>query len=140
MSGIYQHKILVSDDVLDNNNHVNNVIYVQWMQDAAIAHATSVGGTTATEAAGATWVARSHQITYMQPAFAGDHICLMTWISTFRKARSLRKYKFLRLGDDTVLAIGATEWVFVDMATGRPRTIPGTVSSRFSLVSETDEP
>jgi acyl-CoA thioester hydrolase len=140
MVKIYHHEIVVTDDVLDGNNHVNNVAYVQWMQDAAIAHATSVGGTAATQAASATWVARSHQIVYLQPAFLGDRIRLLTWIATFRKARSQRQYKFLRLTDDTVLATGATEWVFVDIDTGRPRSIPDAVANCFELVSEADEP
>jgi len=48
------------------------------MQDAAIAHATSVGGTAATQAVGATGVARSHHIVYLRPAFAGDRLRLLT--------------------------------------------------------------
>ena len=115
---------MVLDNVLDENRHVNNVAYVQWMQDAAIAHATSVGGTAATQAVGATGMARSHHIVYLRPAFAGDRLRLLTWIATLRQARSLRKYQFLRLDDKVALATGETEWVFVDMATGRPRSIP----------------
>jgi len=140
MAPIFHHDLVVLEDVLDENRHVNNVAYVQWMQDVAIAHATSVGGTAATQAVEATWVARSHHIVYLRPAFAGDRIRLMTWISTFRKARSLRKYQFLRLDDDVVLATGETEWVFVDMATGRPRSIPPAVASCFELVPEAEEP
>lgn len=137
---VYRHELVVQSDVLDDNNHVNNVAYVQWMQDAAIAHATSVGGTAATQSVGATWVARSHQITYLQPAFEGDVICLMTWIATFRRARSLRKYKFYRPHDETILATGATEWIFVHTKTGKPRSIPAAVAACFVLVPEADEP
>jgi acyl-CoA thioester hydrolase len=84
---------------------------------------------------GATWVARSHQITYLRPAFGGDRLRLSTWVTTLRKARSTRQYKFLRLSDDTVLATGATEWIFVDAITHRPRSIPAAVSGCFELVS-----
>lgn len=140
MAPIYHHELVVLDDVLDDNNHVNNVVYIQWMQDVAIAHATRVGGTAATQSAGATWVARSHHIVYLRPAFAGDHVCIKTWISTLRKARSLRKYQFLRLDDDTVLATGETEWVFVDITTGRPRSIPDEVTACFELLPVADEP
>jgi acyl-CoA thioester hydrolase len=140
MGKIYYHEFVVPEAVLDANNHVNNVAYVQWMQDVAIAHATSVGGTAQTQAVGATWVARSHRIEYLRPAFAGDFIRLMTWISNFRKARSTRRYKFLRLDDDCILATGETEWVFVDMTSGRPRSVPASVSDRFEIVPETEEP
>ncbi len=69
------------------------------------------------------------------PASAAPPRRLTTWVATLRKARSTRQYKFLRLSDDTVLATGATEWVFVDAVTHRPRTIPASVSSCFELVT-----
>ena len=136
MQQVYHYEFVVPSEVVDGNGHVNNVAYVQWMQDVAIAHATSVGCTAETQALGATWVARSHQITYLRPAFAGDRIRLATWVSTLRKARSTRHYKFLRLSDDTVLSTGATEWVFVDAVTHRPRTIPASVSGCFDVVAD----
>ncbi|WP_035985490.1 acyl-CoA thioesterase [Leptolyngbya sp. KIOST-1] len=134
MKPFYHQEFVVPRAVVDDNGHVNNVAYVQWMQDVAIAHATDVGCTAQTQALGATWVARSHQITYLRPAFAGDRLRLITWVATLRKARSTRHYKFLRPSDDTVLATGATEWVFVDAITHRPRTIPLSVSGCFELV------
>jgi acyl-CoA thioester hydrolase len=140
MGQIYQQDIEVTAAVVDGNHHVNNVAYVQWMQDVAIAHATSVGGTAATQAVGATWVARSHQITYLKPAYEGDRLRLLTWISNLRKARSLRKYKFLRLDDDTTIATGSTEWVFVDRQTGRPKSVPESVITCFDILPEAAEP
>jgi acyl-CoA thioester hydrolase len=140
MSPIFHHEFTVPAEVVDGNNHVNNVAYVQWMQDIAIAHSHQVGGTAQTHLVGATWVARSHQITYLRPAFEGDRLRLLTWVTNFRKARSTRKYKFLRLGDSTVIAMGETEWVFVDAETGRPRSVPETVAGCFELVSPADEP
>ena len=137
---VYQSDIVVSAAVVDGNHHVNNVAYVQWMQDVAIAHAASVGGAAATRDASATWVARSHQITYLKPAFEGDRLRLLTWISTLRKARSLRKYKFLRLDDHAVIATGSTEWVFVDRQSGKPRSVPPSVANCFALVDEAAEP
>ncbi|MBD2233382.1 acyl-CoA thioesterase [Phormidium tenue] len=134
MKAFYHHEFVVPLEAIDRNGHVNNVAYVQWMQDVAVAHATSVGCTAETQALGATWVARSHQITYLRPAFGGDRLRLTTWITTLRKARSTRQYKFLRLSDDTVLATGATDWVFVDAVSHRPRTIPASVSGCFELV------
>lgn len=139
MEKFYHHEFVVPPEVVDRNGHVNNVAYVQWMQDVAVAHATSVGCTAETRALGATWVARSHQITYLRPAFGGDRLRLSTWITTLRKARSTRQYQFLRLSDDVVLSTGATEWVFVDAVTHRPRTIPASISRCFELVAASDE-
>lgn len=140
---IYAYELVVPNTVIDQNNHVNNVAYVQWMQDAAIAHSNAVGGSAATERVGATWVARSHKIEYLRPSFAGDRIRILTWISDLRKARSSRKYKFLRLETaiaNTVLATGETEWVFIDVERGRPRSVPTVVSSCYQLLLAEDEP
>lgn len=136
--GIYRHEFTVQPSSVDGNGHVNNVEYVKWMQDVAMMHSDSVGCTRATEAAGATWVVRSHRIEYLRPAFAGDRLAVLTWVCNFRKVRSARRYKFLRTTDGAILAEGETDWVFVDATAGRPRSIPESVSSVFELLP--DEP
>lgn len=135
---IHRVEIVVEPDAIDANAHVNNVEYVRWMQQAAIAHADAVGCTRATSEAGASWVVRSHHIEYLRPAFAGEHLTIFTWVSTVRRSSSLRKYRVVR-GRDLV-ARGETVWVFVEAATGKPRPIPGEVSRVFSLVPPTEEP
>jgi len=140
ISGVYRYDFKVPADVVDENGHVNNVVYVRWMQDVAIRHSGVTGCTQATQAVGATWVVRSHWIEYLQPVFAGDDISILTWVSNFRKVRSLRKYKFVRKNDDTVLAQGATDWVFIDTQRKRPRLIPKEIRQVFTLVPEEDEP
>jgi acyl-CoA thioester hydrolase len=116
-NSIYRHEFTVSQDAMDMNGHVNNVIYVQWMQDVAILHCDATGGTEATHAAGATWVARSHRIEYLKPAFSNETVMALPWVVEFRRVRSLRRYRFLRKSDDTLLARGETDWVFVDTET-----------------------
>jgi len=110
------------------------------MQDVAVLHSETAGCTRATRACGATWVIRTHQIEYFRPAFAGDRIAVFTWVVNFRKVRSLRKYRFVRVADKTLLAEGETDWVFVDAHTGRPRVIPETVSGAFTTLPEDGEP
>ena len=138
MDPVFQFQIVVPAEAVDRNRHVNNVAYVQWMQDAAIQHSAATGCTRMTEAIGATWVARMHRIEYLRPAFAGETITVLTWVADFRKVRSLRRYKFIRAADQTVLAHGETDWVLVDAATGRPRAIPGEMARLFEVVP--DEP
>jgi len=140
MPDVYRYDISVSGEVIDDNDHVNNVAYVQWMQDAATCHSDSAGCARATRDAGAVWVARTHFIEYLRPAFAGDRIEVLTWVSNFRRATSLRKYKFVRIADGTVLSRGETDWVFVDGDTGRPRNIPEHIRSTFHVVLEGQEP
>jgi acyl-CoA thioester hydrolase len=71
---------------------------------------------------GAAWVARSHQIEYLRPAFAGEALVVKTWIADMERVKSLRRYEFSRGAQ--LLARGATDWVFVDAETGRPKRIP----------------
>lgn len=133
MDPVYQIELKVPETVLDANRHVNNVAYVQWMQDAAIRHSEASGCTELTQAAGATWVARSHQIEYLKPGFAGNVLTILTWVADFRKVRSRRRYKFIRAADQAVLAQGETDWVFVDVKTGRPRAIPLEIQQAFQV-------
>jgi acyl-CoA thioester hydrolase len=119
---------------------VNNVHYLQWMQDAAMRHSDSVGCSRLTKHEGASWVARSHAIEYLRPAFLGDRITVLTWVSNQRRVRSLRKYRFVRDADGAVLARGETDWVFVDTASGKPRQIPAGVMEVFTLVPPEQEP
>ncbi len=132
--GVFRHGFIVPADVIDRNGHVNNVAYVQWMQDVAIRHSEAVGGTAAMRAAGGTWVVRSHRIEYRSPAHAGDVVEVATWVASLERVRSLRRYRFVRTTDDRLLATGETEWVFVNAQTGRPCAIPESVRRCFVLV------
>ena len=136
---IYNHTFIVPEQAIDENGHVNNVEYVGWMQQAAKLHSHVEGCTQETSLLGATWVVRTHRIEYFQPTLAGEQIAVLTWVSNWRRARSLRKYKFLRLAERSILAAGETDWIFVDGQTGRPRAIPESVSGLFELLPPNEE-
>ena len=141
MPKIFHHKFIVPEDAIDGNAHVNNVAYVQWMQDVAILHSSHQGGTIEKYAAlGSSWIVRSHQIEYLAPAFSGDEIEALTWVSDMRRVSSLRKYQFRRASDQTLLARAETRWVYVDAKTGRPIPIHKEIQNAFELVSRDEEP
>lgn len=85
---------------------------------------------------GCTWIVRSHQVEYLRPAFEGEKIAVLTWIASIRKVRAQRKYKFFRISDQAVLATGQTDWVFADMSTGRPKSMPPVVATSFAVVAD----
>ena len=134
-SRVYARSFTIPADAIDENGHVNNVAYVQWMQDIAVEHYASIGGIEA-QGPDATWVIREHRIEYFLPAFAGEEIEIRTWVENVRRVRSLRKYEFVRKTDGKVLVKGETDWVFVDTRTGVPRAIPEEVSKIFALSQE----
>lgn len=135
ISPIYSKLLTIPRSVIDENGHVNNVAYVQWMQDIAVEHYSSIGGVIA-QSSEATWVVREHRIEYLLPAFEGEEIEIKTWVENIRRVRSMRKYEFVRTSDNKVLVKGETDWVFVEVKTGRPLPIPENVSSIFALHSE----
>jgi acyl-CoA thioester hydrolase len=131
MDPIFRLQFKVPAEVVDAHRHVNNVAYVQWMQDAAIGHAEACGGTRLAQELGGSWFVRMHRIEYLKPAFLNDEIAVLTWVADWRKVRSLRRYRFIR--NETVLAEGETDWVFVDAATGRPKPITGEIVTAFGI-------
>lgn len=139
-SAIYRYNITVPASAIDENGHLNNVEYVRWMQTAAIAHANHTLCTRETTAVGAPWVVRGHRVEYLRPAFEGEEIAILTWISSIGKVRSQRHYKFFRVSDQVVLATGETDWVFVDAQKGRPIAIPERVANAFEVVPDEQAP
>jgi len=135
ISPVYSKLFIIPRSAIDENGHVNNVAYVQWMQDIAVEHYSSIGGVIA-QGEAATWVVREHRVEYLLPAFEGEEIEIKTWVENIRRVRSLRKYEFVRTSDNKVLVQGETDWVFIDTKTGRPLPIPENVSSIFVLDSE----
>jgi acyl-CoA thioester hydrolase len=136
VSAIYSKLFIIPKTAIDENGHVNNVAYVQWMQDIAVEHYESIGGTNPTQRIGATWVVREHRIEYLLPAFEGEEIEIRTWVENIRRVRSLRKYEFTRKSDQKILVRGETDWVFVDVKTGSPRAIPDEVIAIFSFTKK----
>lgn len=136
ISPIFTYRFNIPENAIDENGHVNNVAYVQWMQDIAVRHYDALGGTGPTQALGATWVVHEHRIEYLLPAFAGEEIEAQTWVENIRRVRSLRKYRFIRVADGKELVRGETDWVFVDAKTGQLLRIPEVVTAILSLTEE----
>lgn len=135
ISSTYSKTICIPHSTIDEIGHVNNVAYVQWMQDIAVEHYSAIGGVAA-QGENVTWVVREHRIEYLLPAFEKEEIEIRTWLENIRRVRSLRKYEFVRKADGKMLVRGETEWVFVDAKTGMPRVIPEQVSKVFSNEQE----
>lgn len=136
-AAVFVRRITVGAEAIDANGHVNNVVYVQWMQDLAVEHYTSTSGLEA-QGADCTWVAHEHRVRYLAQAREGDTIEARTWVETMRRVRSKRRYLFVRADDRKTLVEGETDWAFVDAKTGLPRPIPDAVVTIFrGLAQET---
>lgn len=130
ISPVYSKDFTIPKSAIDENGHVNNVVYVQWMQDIAVEHYSFIGGVEA-QGSDSTWVVREHRVEYLLPAFEGEEIEIRTWVENLRRVSSLRKYEFARRSDGKTLVRGETDWVFVDVNSGRPRAVPKEVIKIF---------
>jgi acyl-CoA thioester hydrolase len=138
--GVFAHTFTIPASAMDGNGHVNNLEYLRWMQEVAMAHSDARGWDLARyQAAGSSWVVRSHAIEYLRPAFAGEDLTVLTWIEGFEQQESRRHYLFWRERDRKVLAKAHTLWVYVDAATGRAKAIPVEFKTAFEVVADEKE-
>ena len=138
MTPTFEYFHTVAADEIDEQGHANNVVYVGWMQAAAIAHSAALGWTAERyRRMGMGWVARRHKIDYLQPAFAGDELIVETQVADMKKVTSTRVYRIFRRSEGVVLAKGETNWAFINYATGKPTRIPAEIAGAFPVTSST---
>ncbi|TWT46375.1 Long-chain acyl-CoA thioesterase FadM [Thalassoglobus neptunius] len=124
----------VREEDIDPQNHANNVVYLEWLQSAAIAHSAEQGWSTQRyRDNGWAWVVRSHFIEYRRPAFLGDSLTIHTWVADMKKFSSLRKYEVVFSESGKLVARAETNWAFVTTEAGRLIAIPDDVAESFEV-------
>ena len=119
---------------LDELQHVNNVVYVRWLQDIATAHWRSIAPAAARESVA--WVARRHEIDYVSAAVLDEELVVATWVGEARRLVFERFTEIRRAGNGQVVVRAKTLWVPVDPGTGRPRRVSDEVRALFSTAGE----
>lgn len=118
--------IKVAPEDIDELNHVNNIVYLRYVQEAAIGHWKTVPQEIASQIV---WMARRHEIDYLKQAFLGDDLIIKTWVDTFVGVKSFRHCEIMR--GDEVLARSITHWVALDAQTLRPKRITEEIVKQF---------
>jgi acyl-CoA thioester hydrolase len=116
---------------IDELGHVNNVVYLRWVQEVAVAHWRHAA--TASQQAEVAWVVVRHEIDYKHAARLGDEILARTWVGTATSYTFERHTELLRAGDRCLLARARTLWCPVDMRSGKPKLVGADVRERFSV-------
>jgi acyl-CoA thioester hydrolase len=116
---------------IDQLRHVNNVVYLRWVQDAAVAHWTAAAPAQAQE--DLFWVVVRHEIDYKRPARLGDGIIARTWVGALHQRDFERHTEILRAADRALLARARTLWCPMDLRTGRPTHVSDEVRAAFSV-------
>jgi len=127
----FEQTLVVEASDLDDQAHVNNVVYVRWVMDAATAHWLALSSPEArTELA---WVALRHEIDYLRPAVLGDELVVRTRVGHAQGLTFERFTEVCRAGDGRPLARSRTLWAPVDPRTGRPRRVDAATRALFSV-------
>lgn len=133
----FELALAVQAEDIDQLHHVNNVVYLRWVQEAAIAHWNAAASAAAQAAY--FWVVTRHEIDYRRPALAGDGIIARTWVGTRVDRAFERHTELLRARDRALLARARTLWRPMDRATGRPaKAVSDEVHAAFSTGPQAD--
>jgi acyl-CoA thioester hydrolase len=124
----FSHSFRVTRGDIDEQGHVNNVAYLRWIQDVAVAHWFHAA--TDEQQAKYAWVVIRHEIDYKKQAFENEEITVTTWIGEWSKVTCERFTEIMR-GDD-VLVKGRTVWCMLDHETAKPARIASDLIVRFA--------
>jgi acyl-CoA thioester hydrolase len=115
---------------IDEQNHVNNTVYLRWVQDIATAHWRAVASPKAQKSIG--WVVLRHEIDYKGPATLGDEVVLSTWVGQATRLTFERFTEIRRNSDRQLLSQARTLWCPIDAQTNRPVRVSADVRAQFS--------
>ena len=114
---------------IDELGHVNNAVWVQWIQDVAVSHWHAVARAEHHDAY--IWVIVRHEIDYLRPALAGDTVIGTTWVGEAPKGARFDRLMEFTGADGKVRVRARTTWAILDRATGRPLRVPADVIAPF---------
>ncbi len=126
---VFKLPLRVQPEDIDQMDHVNNVVYLRYAQDAAAAHWFASASQVQVE--NSVWVVRRHEVDYLRPAFKGDELVARTWVGEASGATYERFVEITRPRDNEVLARVRSVWVLLDAQTHRPRRVTPELRSRF---------
>jgi len=125
----FTRQITATDADIDELGHVNNAVWVKWIQDVAVAHWHAVADPAHHDAY--VWVVVRHEIDYLRAVLPGETVTARTWVGEApRGARFDRLMEFT--GTDGKVHVRArTQWAIIDKASGRPIRVPPEVIAPF---------
>ena len=127
---VFETTVPVQPSDIDGQKHVNNTVYLRWVQDVATAHWESLASAEAQTAIG--WVVVRHEIDYKTAANLGDEILLRTWVGEASRLKFERFTEIRHQKNNQLLAQARTLWVPIDPKSGKPTRVSAEVRARFS--------
>jgi acyl-CoA thioester hydrolase len=125
----HSYTFTVTGKDIDELNHVNNVTYVQWIQDAAVSHWNLVASEQIRQ--NYVWMIVRHEIDYKKQGKLHDELLVKTMVLDAEKATSVRLVQIFRKNDMQLLVESRTTWVMIDAHTHRPARITEEIREMF---------
>lgn len=117
---------------LDVLGHVNNAVYLNWIEQVAIDHVEALGfGREWSTAQGGVWVVREHRVTYLRPVEYGETVLITTLPQDLGGVRGTRRTEIHRASDGALTTEAVTQWIWVRLADGRPGRVPSELRALF---------
>ena len=127
----FEISVAVMPADIDEQNHVNNTVYLRWVQEVATAHWQAIASSEAQDEIG--WLVLRHEIDYKAPACLDDEIVLRTWVGKATRLTFERFTEILRRSDGQLLSKARTLWCPINAQTGRLVRVPLQVREKFSI-------
>ena len=125
----FRHPLQIISSDIDTLGHVNNVIYLRWVQEAAEAHWNSL--TSISERTELAWVVIRHEIDYYKSAKLSDDLYALTWVEGSEGVKSIRIVEICNQ-EEKLLAKARTTWCLVDAKTQKPKRISDEIKNIFT--------
>lgn len=118
--------IRVEADDIDELGHANNAVYVRWLERCAWQHSISLGlGLEQYRELDRAMAVVRHEIDYLAAAYAGEELCMGTWIISWdSKLRMTRHFQLLRKSNGVTLLRARTTFACIEMSSGKPKRMP----------------
>ena len=126
---IYEHRLTVAEEHLDPLGHVNNLVYLEWVLDIAVAHWMHAAPEELRR--DLLWVVRRHEVDYKASALLGEQLLLRTWIEQASRLTFQRRTQVIRAGDERVLVRALTTWCPIDVNSRKLRPVSDAVRRCF---------
>jgi acyl-CoA thioester hydrolase len=131
----FEQPITIAPEDIDFFEHVNNVVYLRWVQEVSVA--AWMARATGDQKANIGWVVKRHEIEYLDSARLGDELVGRTWVGGAERHIFERYVDIVRVRDQKVLARARSLWCPVDMRTRRLMRVGPDVYERFSVPTGT---
>jgi acyl-CoA thioester hydrolase len=126
---VFETTLAAAAEHIDELGHVNNAVWVQWIQQVAVAHWEAVAPRAHKDAY--YWVVVRHEIDYLRPAHEGDRITARTWVADAPRGARFDRFVEFTGPDGKACVRSRTQWAIIDKALGRPIRVPPDVVAPF---------